>query len=206
LIGFIRLCNEKVKGVSASDSFRVNHVSILYASELAPMPNRPGHPMLDPQVVEKLCAELDSMYGWVDEIPPLQQPMRFGNRAFRSWHARLVERAPALIQSLLSQVGQRAGEKITHHGILTWLLVSIAQDTVSAGAVDEVMPYLTSSFGHETRLDYGTGHETAFAVFLFCLFKLQAITVDDLPVSDVYFSLWATLLQLSVLVMWWGRP
>lgn len=22
---------------------------------------------------------------WVDEIPPVQQPMRFGNKAFRSW-------------------------------------------------------------------------------------------------------------------------
>jgi hypothetical protein len=26
---------------------------------------------------------------WTIDIPPTQQPMRFGNKAFRTWHQRL---------------------------------------------------------------------------------------------------------------------
>lgn len=34
-----------------------------------------------------LIAQINS---WVDEIPPIQQPMRFGNRAFRDFYDRVV--------------------------------------------------------------------------------------------------------------------
>jgi len=34
---------------------------------------------------------LKQFTSWVDEIPPIQQPMRFGNKAFRTWHARVTE-------------------------------------------------------------------------------------------------------------------
>ena len=34
---------------------------------------------------------LEELYNWVADIPPVQQPMRFGNTAFRTWHARLTE-------------------------------------------------------------------------------------------------------------------
>lgn len=29
--------------------------------------------------------------GWIDEIPPLVQPSRFGNKAFRIWFDRLCK-------------------------------------------------------------------------------------------------------------------
>lgn len=38
------------------------------------------------QPLIEMLADLEK---WVDEIPPIQQPMRFGNKAFRSWHDRL---------------------------------------------------------------------------------------------------------------------
>ena len=28
---------------------------------------------------------LETLDKWIDEIPPIVQPMRFGNKAFRSW-------------------------------------------------------------------------------------------------------------------------
>lgn len=34
-----------------------------------------------------MVAEINS---WIDEIPPIQQPMRFGNRAFRDFYDRVV--------------------------------------------------------------------------------------------------------------------
>lgn len=35
-----------------------------------------------------------------------------------------------------------------------------------------LLPYLHSSFGHPTRLDYGTGHESSFLIFLFVLYQM----------------------------------
>ena len=36
-------------------------------------------------------------------------------------------------------------------------------------AIPHLSPYLLTSFGSFTRMDYGTGHETSFALFLLCL-------------------------------------
>ena len=106
---FVRLCNERVRGVAVSDTT----YPVTPVSRPLPWPDQhsrvkcvcsgfPPSPLR--QVIEALVAGLDAMYEWVTDIPPLQQPMRFGNRAFRSWHARLVERGPDLIRSLLPEV------------------------------------------------------------------------------------------------------
>ena len=47
------------------------------------------------------------------------------------------------------------------------------------GAVVELTPYVYDSFGNKSRIDYGTGHETNFFAFLFCLAKLGLITDGD---------------------------
>ncbi len=44
---------------------------------------------------------------------------------------------------------------------------------------EEISAYLTESFGNETRIDYGTGHELAFLMFLMCLFKVGYLKQDD---------------------------
>jgi Phosphotyrosyl phosphatase activator len=38
---------------------------------------------------EKLSKMLDDFDKWIDETPPIQQPMRFGNKAFRTWHDKI---------------------------------------------------------------------------------------------------------------------
>lgn len=43
------------------------------------------------QASKKLVAMLDTMNSWIDEIPPTDQPQRFGNKAFRTWCSRLEE-------------------------------------------------------------------------------------------------------------------
>ena len=45
---------------------------------------------------------LGQMEGWVEAIPPHEQAMRFGNRAFKEWHAKLVADLPALLAELLA--------------------------------------------------------------------------------------------------------
>lgn len=40
---------------------------------------------------EKVLKMLDKFDKWIDEIPPTDQPQRFGNKSFRTWHERLHE-------------------------------------------------------------------------------------------------------------------
>lgn len=35
------------------------------------------------------------------------------------------------------------------------------------------------SFGNPVRLDFGTGHECSFAIFLFCLFEKKVLTPEE---------------------------
>ncbi len=93
---------------------------------------------------------------WIDDFPPLKQPMRFGNKAFKQWHARMVERAPTMVDSLLPKAEREAG------------------------ATAELLPYLKTSFGDPTRIDFGTGHETNFVIWLFCLHRIGVLTESDL--------------------------
>jgi len=97
------------------------------------------------------------LMGWVDSIPPLKQAMRYGNKAFRTWHARLA----------------RALLPMCHR--LT------AAHPSAAGAEVELAAYLVDAFGNSTRLDYGTGHETSFLVFLYCAAKVGIFSKGDLP-------------------------
>lgn len=42
------------------------------------------------QNVQKALELLAQLDAWVDAIPPIQQPMRFGNRAFRDFYDRVI--------------------------------------------------------------------------------------------------------------------
>ena len=92
------------------------------------------------QRVEAIVQILDRLYNLVDANPPIEQPMRFGNKAFRSW---------------LDQVRQDA--QSYHENLLP-------RDM--HGAIIELLPYFNDSFGNHTRIDYGTGHETSFISWL----------------------------------------
>lgn len=46
-------------------------------------------------------------------------------------------------------------------------------------AVPEISVYLVESVGNSTRIDYGTGHELAFIMFLVCIFKIGALKQED---------------------------
>ncbi|KAG6917849.1 hypothetical protein DXG01_000754 [Tephrocybe rancida] len=43
------------------------------------------------QVITRTLELLDTLDRWINEIPPLETPQRFGNLAFRTWGARLEE-------------------------------------------------------------------------------------------------------------------
>lgn len=63
-MGFIRLCNDAVAGVRSSS-----------------LPPKTTDAGMD--TVSRIVEMLRQMGSWVDDIPPIDEPMRFGNKAFR---------------------------------------------------------------------------------------------------------------------------
>nr|XP_022323585.1 serine/threonine-protein phosphatase 2A activator-like isoform X1 [Crassostrea virginica] len=129
LMGFITGINEAVKGKKVADSYPVS------------------------QTIENLVAMIDKMSKWIDEIPPIDQPQRFGNKAFRDYFKRVKENAEALVSEAIGDEFQ--------------------------ACIPEISTYLVESIGNDTRIDYGSGHELAFAAFLCCLFKVEALSSED---------------------------
>ncbi|CAH1643259.1 unnamed protein product [Spodoptera littoralis] len=103
--------------------------------------------------VKRLIKMLEIIDNLIDEFPPIEQPQRFGNAAFRSWLSKLKLNSTLYLQDAL--------------------------DPSIHLAIPEVKIYLEESFGNATRIDYGTGHEMAFAMFLCCLFKVGNLVAED---------------------------
>lgn len=108
---------------------------------------------LDGSSVQGLLDLLQALSHLVDAVPPAPHALRYGNPAFRTWWARAASEAPALLAELLPES-----------------LVA---------AVPELTAYLVDSLGNATRIDYGTGHETTFAAFLYCLARLGVLREED---------------------------
>lgn len=127
-----------------------------------------------------LHGALQEMVSWVDEIPPQTHNharIRFGNPSFKAWHERLVERSESIITTILyaRDEGTLTPEAACQRG-----RDAAAGEPQPKGdaSVRQVSPYLHDSFGHAIRLDYGTGHESSFLVFLFILSKVKCIGRD----------------------------
>ncbi|KRX71104.1 Serine/threonine-protein phosphatase 2A activator, partial [Trichinella sp. T6] len=117
--------------------------------------------------VKGILEVMKILHSWIDEIPLAPETARFGNKAFRIWHSRLEENAESLIRQ------------------------HILKKTI---LVNELKPYLTNSFGNGTRIDYGTGHEVSFLMFLLCLWKVgyfddTSTAVLVLRIFDAYIKL-----------------
>ncbi|OAA73189.1 phosphotyrosyl phosphatase activator [Cordyceps fumosorosea ARSEF 2679] len=104
--------------------------------------------------VRTLLAVLDEAKTLTELAPPNEQGgSRFGNRAF---------------QGFVDLVRARAPE---------WHL----RLRLDGAAAAEAGAYLTQSFGNRDRIDYGSGHELNFAVWLLCLYRARALGAADLP-------------------------
>uniref|UniRef100_A0A673TFX5 Serine/threonine-protein phosphatase 2A activator n=1 Tax=Suricata suricatta TaxID=37032 RepID=A0A673TFX5_SURSU len=173
-IGFILTLNEGVKGKKLTFEYKVS------------------------EAIEKLVALLNTLDRWIDETPPVDQPSRFGNKAYRTWYAKLDQIPPwreepwpfsaAAWLPVWHPIAQPAHsllpmdvavEGCSHIWAEAENLVATVVPAHLAAAVPEVAVYLKESVGNSTRIDYGTGHEAAFAAFLCCLCKIGVLRVDD---------------------------
>lgn len=116
-----------------------------------------SHKISDPchqsPILNSILSILQSLIDWVDEIPPVQQSSRYGNLSFRVWQSRLLDNSEQLMLQFLP-------------------------DDLRSATV-ELVPYFADSFGNSSRIDYGTGHETNFAAWLYCLARLGLLKEED---------------------------
>lgn len=96
-----------------------------------------------PSAIAGMSDLLAALGDLITEIPPGPTTVgRYGNAAFREWHAR----ASGVLPDLVRRVG-----------------------VIDDADVAEVVDLLSVCWGNTTRLDYGSGHEAAFLVVLFVL-------------------------------------
>jgi serine/threonine-protein phosphatase 2A activator len=100
-----------------------------------------------------VIAALDRLSQICKDTPTATHAVRYGNPAFRAWFDSMQAVAPELVYSIL---GDDLGP-----------------------ATIELVPYFLDSFGNRSRIDYGTGHETTFMMFLYCLFSLGVLQESD---------------------------
>lgn len=100
-----------------------------------------------------LVDALGALRALIDAVPPAPAALRYGNPAFRTWHAQAAAKAEGLLAGVLPP------------------------DRADDARV--LAPMLRDALGNPSRVDYGTGHETAFVALLFCLARAGALEASD---------------------------
>ena len=105
-------------------------------------------------VVSGIVKLLLQAFDFIDAFQPREKSARFGDKTFRLWHEEykksVAHQFPALLPSRSDSI------------------------------VLEILSYFMDSFGNPMRVDFGTGHEVNFLVFLFCLRQLGDINDESL--------------------------
>ncbi|EHK50057.1 uncharacterized protein TrAtP1_007944 [Trichoderma atroviride] len=105
--------------------------------------------------VKAILSILDQAETFVSQSPPDEQGgSRFGNKAFRGFLDLVGDNVPAWHESL---------------------------GLHNAEATAEASAYFLQSFGNRNRIDYGSGHELNFMMWLLCLYQLGILQRSDFP-------------------------
>lgn len=122
--------------------------------------------------VRAIVGFLDEAEALVRQSPPDDQGgSRFGNKRFRDFLDKVRARAPEWHRQLLSGVeGTGAGAKKEEEG---------EEEDEGVGAGAEAAAYLCQAFGNRARIDYGSGHELNFVMWLLCLYQLGIVARAD---------------------------
>ena len=105
--------------------------------------------------IPTLLSILDAIEETINSCPPVDQGgSRFGNPAFRQF----LDDVSAQTSSWHKDLG-----------------------VSDPHAISEVSTYLAHSLGNRTRIDYGSGHELNFIIWLLCLNRLSLLPASTFP-------------------------
>lgn len=131
--------------------------------------------------IKTLLQILEEAESFTRASPPNEQGgSRFGNKAFRGFVDLIHERSNAWHQ----QLGLES----------------------NAAAIAEASAYLRESFGNRNRIDYGSGHEINFAMWLLCLYKLRVLQPTDLQALVLRVFARYLALMRSVQMLYYLEP
>lgn len=106
--------------------------------------------------IQRIVSILSSVENTIKQCPPADQGgSRFGNPSFRNF-----------LDSITTQ-------SLEWHSQL---------GLTDPSAISEVSTYLHNSFGNRSRIDYGSGHELNFIMWLLCLNRLSILSESTFPV------------------------
>ncbi|KAK5170106.1 Serine/threonine-protein phosphatase 2A activator 2 [Saxophila tyrrhenica] len=111
-------------------------------------------PAAQDPAITALLAILDEAEAALKACPPLDTGSRFGNPAFRDFLCRVNDNVPAWHKKL---------------------------GLINEEAQAEVSAYLANSFGNGSRIDYGSGHELNFILWLLCLRQSSLLKDSTFP-------------------------
>ena len=98
----------------------------------------------------------------LDDSPPVEGKNRFGNIAFKTFYDKV---------------------NISNEQFLMKMLKSFNLE--SDFAID-LREYLKEAYGDRSRVDYGTGHELNFMIFLFCLNAIKSFEKQHLQIGRAH--------------------
>ncbi|XP_037959857.1 serine/threonine-protein phosphatase 2A activator [Teleopsis dalmanni] len=151
LIGFINSVCVSIQGLSITDD--------IYVSD----------------TMNNLIGLFDVLNEMLSHHPPIEQPQRFGNKAFREWYHQMHQDIYKHIDRIIPKS--------------------------KCELIMELGHYFTESFGNAVRIDYGTGHELSFMFFLCSLYKAEILFEADSPACalrlfNTYIQFVRTLQQI----------
>lgn len=112
----------------------------------------------DPAIVA-LLAVLDEADELLKQCPPLETGSRFGNPAFRTY----LEQVESKLDGWHRKLGLENG-----------------------AAIEELSTYISNAFGNSSRIDYGSGHELNFLLWLLCFRQLGLLKPYTFPALALF--------------------
>lgn len=149
-----------------SDSVRGLSISDVTKSQEA------SHP-----TIRSILSILNVVEDTIQECPPDDNGgSRFGNPAFKTYINAVSDKLPTLHNTNLS--------------------LPEPTSTSTSTANDELTTYLLSALGSPVRIDYGSGHELHFLIYLLTLYNLSLLPISTFPALVlVIFPRYLTLMR-----------